>query len=467
MAPIDSIAARIKNEDEEFKRCLLVCRNLTELKERISKISERIQCIVQEFTQRDPPKDIISLLNSLAICFTALLNALNFKEVDLKKLSETKNTFEKWKLDFFVMRILAIENFARGLKMLRKEHGYRSLEEIPKETENSLFQILKSSYLDNLDNSPVIVPIRTTDTEKAEKDWVRVCLVLLDFSLTKEFPWRLEEEEKVRKKVYDALEIAAKEEKADIICFPELSFAREWIQDIKSKYDNMIIICGSYYDENYNICPIIIEGKVYYYAKCYPSVMEGSGERVMKKGKRIFIFQTKKGLICPLVCIDFDKKLHEILDYVNQFNKPLNFIINPRCDMDREHQFQVKSSIVIDQPDGSRIPTFILHVNIAKWGNSEGNPKIAKWDNSGGGGGTAIICFEHNYRITKYIADGLRPRDEVKYKIFEAKDEMMLLADLNINANANIFAERTSVVNCNWYRHDGKEWVKLNDKRIW
>ena len=380
MAP----AARIKNVDEEFKRCLLVCRNLTELKERISKISERIQCIVQEFTQRDPPKDII-LLNGLAICFSAFLNALNFKEVDLKKLSETKNTFEKWKLDFFVMRILAIENFARGLKMLRKEHGYRSLEEIPKETENSLFQILKSSYLDNLDNSPVIVPIRTTDTEKAEKDWVRVCLVQLDFSLTKEFPWRLEEEEKVRKKVYDALEIAAKEEKADIICFPELSFAREWIQDIKSKYDNMIIICGSYYDENYNICPIIIEGKVYYYAKCYPSVMEGSGERVMKKGKRIFIFQTKKGLICPLVCIDFDKELHRILDYVNQFNKPLNFIINPRCDMDREHQFQVKSSIVIDQPDGSRIPTFILHVNIAKWGNSEGNPKIAKWDNSGGG----------------------------------------------------------------------------------
>ena len=291
-----------------------------------------------------------------------------------------------------------------------------------------------------------------------KKDWVRVCLVQLDFSLTEGFPWRLKEEEKVKRKVFDALEIA-KEEKADIICFPELSFSREWVFDIKSRYSDMIIICGSYYDENnYNICPIIIDGKIYYYAKCHRSIMESSGVGVMRKGNDIFIFQTKKGSICVLNCIDFDEEHLNILRYVNQvIGKPLNFIVNLRYDIDPEHRFQERSSIVIERPDGSRIPTFILHVNA----------KRTKWGNDEGGGGTTIICFEHKHRIAKYIADGLRRRDDVRYKIFEAKGEMLLLADLNIGANTNIFAERTSVATCSWYKHNGKEWVRLNDKKIW
>ena len=139
--------------------------------------------------------------------------------------------------------------------------------------------------------------IHLADTKK---NWVRVCLAQLDFSLTEGFPWRLKEEEKVKRKVYDALEIA-KEENADIICFPELSFSREWVFDIRSRYSEMILICGSYYDKNnYNICPIIINGKIYNYAKCHRSIMESSGVGVMRKGNDIFIFQTKKGWICVL-----------------------------------------------------------------------------------------------------------------------------------------------------------------------
>ena len=298
--------------------------------------------------------------------------------------------------------------------------------------------------------------IHLSDTEK---DWVRVCLVQLDFQLTEAFPWKLKEEEKVKRKVYDALEIAAREEKADIICFPELSFSREWVFDIKSRYSDMIVICGSYYDENnYNICPIIIDGKIYYYAKCHRSIMENSGVGVMRKGKDIYIFQTKKGSICVLNCIDFDEEHLNILRYVNQvIGTPLNFIVNLRYDIDTEHRFQERSSIVIERPDGSRIPTFILHVN----------PKRTKWGYDEGGEGTAIICFEHKHRIAKYITDRLRPKDDVKYKVFEARGEMILIADLNISTNTNIFAERTSVVNCGWYRHNGKEWVKLNNKKIW
>jgi len=292
-----------------------------------------------------------------------------------------------------------------------------------------------------------------------EKNWVRVCLVQLDFLLTEEFPWRLKEVEKVKRKVFDALEIAAREEKADIICFPELSFSREWVFDIKDRYFDPVVICGSYYDgNNYNICPIIVDGRIYHYAKCHRSIMENSGVGVMRKGKDIYIFQTKKGSICVLNCIDFDEEHLNILRYVNQvINKPLNFIVNLRYDIDTEHRFQERSSIVIERPDGSRIPTFILHVNA----------KRAKWGDEEGGEGTAIICFEHKHRIAKYITDRLRPKDDVKYKVFEARGEMILTADLNISTNTNIFAERTSVVNCGWYRHNGKEWVKLNNKKIW
>ena len=101
-----------------------------------------------------------------------------------------------------------------------------------------------------------ITPRYIADTVK---DWIRVCIVQLDFSLDyypppNKFAHVLKEKDKIKEKVFDAL-LIAKEKNVDIICFPELSFAKEWVKDIKVLYPEIIIIGGSYYENEFNTCP--------------------------------------------------------------------------------------------------------------------------------------------------------------------------------------------------------------------
>ena len=455
------LISRLKPLDEQFISSLN-SRCLTELKEKSLEISKGIKGVIKEFEEKEIPKDVNELLISKATCFTALSYALKFEKVDLEELGDTKKIFEKWGFDTFITAVNSLDTFIRRL------NKYTSLKEITKDREKRLLQALRLLYvLDGelteeitdkikgepfpakptlLEKKPAVKYINIADTKK---DWVRVCLVQLDFSLTRKFPYTLTEEvkEKIRDKVFEALEIAQKE-KVDIICLPELSFDKEWTTKIKDRFKEGIIICGSFYDNNNcNCCQIIIDGKDYPYKKCHASIMEEKDGEGMEPGNRLFVFQTKSGKISVLTCVDFDYELTNIIS-----NYDLDFIINHRFDIDREHTFQEKANIIIDRPDGSRYPAFILQVN----------PKKTEWGKYKGGGGTIIIGWEHTHRITKYIADGLRPNDEIKYKIYEAKDEMMLIAELKIGALTD---RRTRV--CNWYRYDGKHWALLEDKGIW
>ncbi len=454
------LISRMDQLDNKFLKSL-DSLSLTELKENTLQISIEIEDFIRTFIKDELPEDAYELLISKKICFTSLSRALGFKKVDLKELRDAQAVFDDWNLKTFTTALDSLVIFIQRMDKYRKQM------KVPEKDEEFLLQLLRTSNIESLDGvlseeitkkiraKPFSVKIKPIERENeielisvsdTEKDLVRVCLVQLDYSLTERFPYRLKEEGNVKDKVLRALEIA-KNERVDIICFPELSFTSEWAKEIKDLYKDMIIVCGSFYDNyNRNLCKIIIDGDDYDYAKCYPSIFEKENGEGLNCGNKLFIFQTKCGKISILTCIDFDYENAQISKF------DLNFIINLRCDPNKEHAFQRWADVPLDRPDGSRSPTFILQVNTAKF----------KFGPAKGGGGTAIIGCEHPYLIERYKHEGLRPKDAIKYKIFQARDEMMLIADLNIVQTTE---RRTK--SWNWYKYKDNNWNKLDNKGIW
>jgi hypothetical protein len=279
------LISKLNPLDEKFLS-LLTSQNLTKLKEKTSEISREIKNVIKTFKERELPEEVYELLISKEICFTVLSNALNFEEVNLQELEKSKRIFERWGFNIFVIAVNSLENFILSL------NNYKSLEEIPEELTESLLRglntasVLDGILTDKMSNEIKGKPYetKTTDLEtkkepiikeifiaNTEKEWVKFCLVQLNFSVEAqpspmEFGFALNESDKIKNKIFKALE-AAKENEVDVICFPELSFAKEWVDEIKSQYKEMIIIGGSYYAEGYNVCPIIIEGQLYLYRK--------------------------------------------------------------------------------------------------------------------------------------------------------------------------------------------------------
>jgi|GEM_PF-2091819 len=457
---------RLESLDKRFLNSL-ERRSLVELKNESIEISKAIENIIEEFGKKELPSDVYELLAAKAVCFSALSKAVNYEKFDKDLLDKAKIIFEKWKLDSFVMAVDSINTFSRLISK------YPGIDKIPRENEEYIFNnVLSASYIldgeltdkitDKIKGKPFsLKPIEETrhpnilmmHRENMSVNWVKVAIVQLDYSIQyipQPYSHTLKEEtkEEVREKILSALKIA-EEENVDIIGFPELSFTNDLVNEIKSGYKDMIIVCGSFYDEHkYNICPIVINNDVLLYKKCHPSILEEPNGEGMKKGDKIFIIQTKFGIISVLNCIDFDKEFYHLCD------EKVDIIVNPRWDIDREYIFQKRADGHIDQPDGSKLHTFILHINCMK----------AEWAGSVGGGGSCILGYEHRYRLEKYMLDGLRPNDKIKYKICQAQDEMICIASLKVGS---ITEKRVKMGN--WFKYDSNErrWDLLQDKGIW
>ncbi|MCE7698157.1 MAG: hypothetical protein K8E24_004765 [Methanobacterium paludis] len=175
--------------------------------------------------------------------------------------------------------------------------------------------------------------------------------------------------------------------------------------------------------------------------------MEEKNGTGMESGNTINIFQTKYGKIVVFICIDFDRYF---FPHINDLN--LDFVINPRLDIDKEHRFHKKADIIIDKDDGSREYAFMLQTNAYK----------TKWGTRNGGGGTAIIGYEHIHRIEKNINWGMRPKKGVKYNLYEVKGELMLITDLKIGPETG---RRSKFIN--WYKYESNQWKALDDNQIW
>ena len=139
---------------------------------------------------------------------------------------------------------------------------------------------------DRIPKEPKIVYKNISNKKKG--NWIRFCLVQLDYnlaatSLPADFGWKISDGDVIKDKIFKALK-KAQSERVNIICFPELSFSKDWINEIANTYKNFIIICGSYYHDGYNICPIIINGYILNppYRKCKPSIFETSVASIIK-----------------------------------------------------------------------------------------------------------------------------------------------------------------------------------------
>ena len=182
----------------------------------------------------------------------------------------------------------------------------------------------------------------------------------------------------------------------------------------------MIIIGGSYYDEGYNVCSIIIDGESIDppYKKCYPSPYENPKltERGMKSGNVLYIFETKCGIFSVLTCSDYTSQSHRICRHTSENRKKVDFIINPCYDRNIL-RFQPRCN-----SDCEDYNIDIIQTNRA--------PKNSEY------GETCIIGKEHQIMLEKLNEEGYKPSDNIRYKLFHLHLEAMIIADLNIAVKA-------------------------------
>jgi tetratricopeptide (TPR) repeat protein len=465
-ANASELLTRMNMVDKQFNR-LLASPTLVIMKRRYSRTSGSLAELLSGFKGRLLPAEVVELVKAKANCLAVLGEALESNDPDLSGLNDARDIFRKWGFNTSVIAANSIENFILGLSTSR--HKGKTLKDIPKSEEQLLLNVLNtSSVLDGILTNEISgrvrgepyrsKPIDALPQRKVQQVMVaethrpsaRVAVVQVSYGLTKQFPYRIanNDERRLRSKVLEAVAIA-KQQDVDIICFPEFSFSEGWIQEIKQDCGNMMVVCGSFYDSsNRNLCKIIVDGKDYDYAKCNPSILERKNGEGMQPGQQTFMFQTAFGRVWVLTCADFDTEVQDgqVVRY-----RP-DIIVNPRRDPDEDLGFQTKADACIDLADGSWIPTYFLLVNSF----------LPEGRGAHEAGGTAIMGHEHKYRIAKFKGDGLRPADKVKYKLCQARGEMIQMADLVIGATPG-----TRAMMHHWYKYSAGHWELLKDKRIW
>jgi tetratricopeptide (TPR) repeat protein len=133
------LMSELKPLDDEFIRSLN-SQSLTELRDKISKVSKSVRDVFNIFEKRKLPENALTLLNGKVECFMALSDSLNFKKVDLKKLEKSKRIFDKWGFDTLISAVNSIDTVIRYLMK------YNSIESIPKGLEKRLLNLLSNIY---------------------------------------------------------------------------------------------------------------------------------------------------------------------------------------------------------------------------------------------------------------------------------------------------------------------------------
>ena len=309
------------------------------------------------------------------------------------------------------VQLSALERYEEAAKHF--ERAYRLTKGIPIWEEYSPEQ----AELSRLDQIKTIFQF----VEDTKKEWVRVALVQLDFSLkingpSEDFGYALEEPRKTKDKIFRALSIARKT-KVDIICFPELSVTEEWIREVKEQFQDLIVVFGTYYKGGSNVCPIIVNGQDYYTQKINPSPhfeKEVRRGKSMRKGRSVPVFQTKCGKLAVLVCMDYLEEAYRILHSSDERVRNVDFIVVPEYSVDVD-SFQEQA----DQDCTKDNFPYIIQVNACRVFDQEV-------------GGTCIIGTEHRSALKRYKMEKLKPDDTIKFKLYEAEGETISIVDLDI-----------------------------------
>lgn len=260
--------------------------------------------------------------------------------------------------------------------------------------------------------------LKIEDLNKGRKDIVRVGVVQLrldeNFYKKENGLINPKNEDVVRNK-YEKFLLKAKEHSVNILCFPEISLTREFLNELKNFADkiNIIIIGGSFYHDRKNICPIIIpHGKeIYFTEKINLAPVEESifSDQGASNGDKLYIIKNSDfGSFAVLICIDFlddeikNRIYREDIDFlfvISLNNKSEDFHI----DMNRD---------CMKNKDG----IYIVYSNsVAKMnGKSVGNGKSAVF---------GLIDELYLDKSEHY---------SVQYKFMEIFDEDLIVADFNI-----------------------------------
>ncbi len=342
---------------------------------------------------------------------------------------------------------LAIEDFVNRLLMLSK-------------SSSKIVRIFSNAIPTEAPDENIEVTLKKMGSP--ELDSVRVCLVQLDYhvELTKPpsiFGYVLAEpiRESTRQKVVAALRVA-REEHCDLVCFPELCFMPDWLEETREFSNNIVIVAGSYYQNRFNTCPVIIDGRTIDIKKINPSddLEEDAGEgRGMAKGKEIIVFQTRFGKFVVLICIDYMDEAHRVLYNPNKEKQDVDFIINPCYNRDVVN-FQKQADLDCLRAN----KPYILQANVAAGGKDKKHE---------GFGGTSIIGTDHDsalqrYRGERYVPDG----DQIRYKFLQVEDsqdikEMILIANLDVKRKGvPVPPDGLKMKNVCRYIYKGNRWQK-------
>ncbi|KAF5413101.1 MAG: hypothetical protein C5S47_00095 [Candidatus Methanogasteraceae archaeon] len=252
-----------------------------------------------------------------------------------------------------------------------------------------------------------IPKIQTVHISKTEQEIVRIAVAQISFELTESFPFTIKKRDEVKTKIFSALEIA-KRDGANIVCLPELCLCEEWISEIKGKYPDMIIIGGSFYKDNKNICPIIMESgtDIPYQPKITPSPLEhGTMGPRMIPGDRIYKYETRFGKFVVLICMDFDDLAHFFRE------ADIDMIFCPSFNSANE-RFQNEAHSHVE-----RTPSYILIANTELHG------------------GTSIFGQLNKNYFGGLVDGGCKKREDSTYKLCEVEkgQEELIIADFNLD----------------------------------
>lgn len=434
------VISRMFTLDQQLTNALQA-ESLVIFKEKILEACMEVTELFENLKEKDISSDVREVLLARVICYSTICEALEFKKPDPENLDNVREILERWGFEGFT----TIDHLKEFISVINQSEN---LEKIPIDVESSLLGTLGNlSVLNGVLTGKISMKIghyssklktemeyhtdkpKTREEEPkvlyhfigdTQKDRVRVCLVQLDFHLEythppKEFGYVLKEREIMKEKVFEALEIASANG-VDMICFPELSTVEEWVQDAK-EYKDMTIVFGTYYKNGFNTCPIIVDGQDYWIQKINPSPefeTETEKGREMKKGRRIFVFQTKSGRFTVLICMDYREEVHRILHNRDERIKNVDFIVVPQYNRNME-LFQKQGDLDCRKGNCPYIlQTNAMHVFDKKVG------------------GTCIIGIEHRDALEKYKIELSKPKDAIEYKLVEIQEESMIIADLDL-----------------------------------
>jgi HEAT repeat protein/predicted amidohydrolase len=403
---------------EEIKYDLKTCKSYCDKAEKLLEASEEAAPVATSLIRRGRPiitQKIKLLVRKIQLDCDMLGEKLQGtgtkSESIFNRLKESTN-----KLDTIVNSDYE-EELSKSFHYLKEMCGYIPLdtrEEISKiihDAEKESKTVLKIGHI----NTILLKFIKFVKYPKFEeifisncnKKLVRVAAVQIDFELElKDFPPLIKDKDRIKEKIIRALD-KAQAHGVNIVCLPELCICENWLNDIKDKFPSMIIIAGSYYDNNYhNSCRIIAENpNIPPQLKIIPSEEESSpsGPCMTPGDMSIYVYISNFGRFTILICRDF-------INFCSHVPEDVDLIFVPSYNSNLRRFHNYADNHVINKP------TYIIISNTSKFG------------------GTSIFGLLHKKWFGDLKRRGCKSIEDDSYKIcqFKEGEEGLIIADLNL-----------------------------------